>query len=39
MLPKNEKEALVDVDDRIAMLERRLDNAKAARVRTKTLIS
>ncbi|CAC51066.1 Verprolin [Caenorhabditis elegans] len=31
MLPKNEKEALVDVDDRIAMLERRLDNAKAAR--------
>ncbi|EGT51345.1 hypothetical protein CAEBREN_20319 [Caenorhabditis brenneri] len=31
MLPKNEKEALFDVDDRIHMLERRLDNAKAAR--------
>ncbi|PIC30399.1 hypothetical protein B9Z55_021649 [Caenorhabditis nigoni] len=31
MLPKNEKEALFDVEDRISMLERRLDNAKAAR--------
>ncbi|KAF1755009.1 hypothetical protein GCK72_021576 [Caenorhabditis remanei] len=31
MLPKNEREALFDVDDRILMLERRLSNAKAAK--------